>query len=150
PLSAGVYLSLARNRSYVLNTLGMAMMTFALGGLQFWAPKYLSSGPGDPSLKDVNLYLGIAVVLGGLVGTALGGWLANRLARRLPGAYFVVSGSGMLASAPFILVALLSRSPVVIFVSIGLGLTLAAFQFGPTNTINVNVVPPRIRAAGVA
>jgi MFS family permease len=150
PLSLGVYLALARNRSYVLNTLGMAMMTFALGGLQFWAPKYLSTGEGDLPLTEVNFYLGLVVVLSGLGGTLLGGWLADRLAPRLPGAYFLVSGAGMLLSAPFILTALLSRVPVVIFGGIGLGLTLAAFNFGPTNTINVNVVPPRIRAAGVA
>jgi MFS transporter, Spinster family, sphingosine-1-phosphate transporter len=150
PLSVGVYLTLARNRSYVLNTLGMAMMTFALGGLQFWAPKYLSLGQGDLPLKEVNFLLGMVVVLSGLIGTLLGGWLADRLAPRLPGAYFLVSGVGMLLSAPLILTALLSVQPVIIFGSIGIGLTLAVFNFGPTNTINVNVIPPRIRAAGIA
>jgi MFS family permease len=150
PLSAKVYWALAYNRSFVLNTLGMATMTFALGGLQSWAPTYLSAGEGSLPLDRVNFYLGVAVVLSGLIGTPLGGWLADRIARRWSGAYFLVSGFGMLASAPIIFVALASRNPILVFGGIGLGLTLAVFNFGPTNAINVNVVPPHIRAAGIA
>jgi len=152
PLSAKVYWSLASNRSFVLNTLGMAMMTFALGGLQSWAPTYLSAGEGSLPLDKVNSYLGVAVLLSALIGTPLGGWLADRILRRWhwSGAYFLVSGFGMLASAPIIFVALASRNPILVFGGIGLGLTLAVFNFGPTNAINVNVVPPQIRAAGIA
>ena len=45
PLRAADYLALVRNRSYVLVTFGIAMMSFALGGLQSWVAKYLSAGP---------------------------------------------------------------------------------------------------------
>src|SRR5207302_1682972 len=34
------YQILARTPSYVLNTAGMAFMTFALGGIGYWIPKY--------------------------------------------------------------------------------------------------------------
>src|SRR5262249_26174130 len=34
------YLILLKTPSYVLNTLGMTAMTFAMGGLAFWAPGY--------------------------------------------------------------------------------------------------------------
>jgi len=150
PLSAAAYWALARNRSYVLNTLGMAMMTFALGGLQFWAPRYLSAGPDDMDLTDVTFWLSVVLIISSLVGMPVGSWLADWLARRRPGGYFLVSSAGMFASAPFIVGALLSRDPYVIFGGICVGLTFATFQFGPTNTILVNAVSPRVRAAGFA
>jgi MFS family permease len=149
-VKVGDYLALARNRSYVLNTLGMALMSFALGGFQFWAPKYLSTGEGDLPLATVASWLGVVVVISSLVGTTAGGLLADVLSRRSGGAYFWVSGLGMLAAIPFLLLALLSRSYPVIFLGICAGLTFGVFNFGPSNTILVNVTRPHIRAAGVA
>src|SRR5262249_26969706 len=37
----GNYLVLARTPSYVLNTLGMTAMTFAVGGIATWMPTYI-------------------------------------------------------------------------------------------------------------
>jgi MFS family permease len=150
PLRAGEYLGLARNRSYVLATLGMAMMSFALGGLQFWVAKYLSVGPDDMSRKEVGSWLGIVIAASSIVGTTAGGLLGDWLARRSGGAYFLVSGIGMFLAVPFIVVALLSRSYPVIFLSMFAGLSFAVFNFGPSNTILVNVTRPHIRAAAVA
>jgi hypothetical protein len=56
----------------------------------------------------------------------------------------------MWAAVPFILIALLSTSYLVIFLAIGAGLTFAVFNFGPSNTILVTVTRPRIRAATIA
>src|SRR5206468_8154786 len=41
PRAAG-YLSLLRNRSYLLACAGMTAMTFAIGGISFWMPHYLA------------------------------------------------------------------------------------------------------------
>jgi len=56
----------------------------------------------------------------------------------------------MLASVPFIFVALVATSPAVIFGSLLVGLTLAFMNQGPCNTIIVNVTDPKIRAAAFA
>jgi hypothetical protein len=146
----GEYVGLLRNRSYVLNTLGMAMMSFALGGLQFWIAKYLSVGPGDMPRKDVTWWLGVVVAASSLVGTSSGGLLGDWLSKRTSGAYFLVSGLGMFAGVPFYLVALFSHSYPVIFVSIFISLSFGVFNFGPSNAILVNVTRPHIRAAAVA
>jgi hypothetical protein len=125
-------------------------MSFALGGLQFWVAKYLSSGEGAMTLKNVTEWLGIVLFLSSVVGTSAGGFLAELMSRRTEGAYFWVSGLGMWAAIPFILLALRSQSYLVIFLAIGAALTFAVFNFGPSNTILVNVTRPRIRAAAIA
>lgn len=153
PISPGVYAALARNRSYVFNTLAMAMMTFALGGLVLYTPKYLST-VGGMELKQANDWLGPVIALSGLIGTALGGWLGDWLAVRLRGAYFWMAGISSLAAVPFIAAAIVfcrtGAAPVLVFGSMGIGLTLVFFNTGPSNAIITNVTLPKIRAAAFA
>jgi MFS family permease len=149
PFSWRIYASLARNPSYVYNTLAMALFTFALGGLQVWGPDYFARVPGLEAI-DPNYWLGPVLVVSGLVGTAAGGWLADRLARHWPGAYFGLSGATMLAAVPIITPALLTNRLAVIIPCLLVGLTLCFVNFGPSNTILTNVSDPKIRAAAVA
>jgi MFS transporter, Spinster family, sphingosine-1-phosphate transporter len=149
PLTSKTYLQLFHNRSYVYNLLAMAMGTFALGGLQWWTPSFLETNRGIA--RDVaNYWLGVTIVISGLVGTLAGGWLGDWFTPRMRGAYFWVSGVGMFVSAPFIFLALRSGQPVVIYGSILIGLTLAFLNYGPSNSIIVNVSMPNIRAAAFA
>jgi hypothetical protein len=138
PLSWPIYAGLLRSRSYIYNLLAMAMLTFALGGLQVWTPKFLHTGDGAMSLRAADLGLGVSVVASGLIGTPLGAWLADRLAKRYRGAYFTMSGVSMIMAVPFILTALLAglhgQSPVVIFGSILIGLTLALLNYGAADS----------------
>jgi predicted MFS family arabinose efflux permease len=150
PLRAADYLALVRNRSYVLVTLGIAMMSFALGGLQSWVAKYLSAGPGAMPLEKVTALLGVVMVVSSIVGTTAGGLFADVLARRTAGAYFLVSGLGMLAAIPFTLLALFAGNYPLVFLAIGGTLTFGVFNFGPSNTVLVDVTRPRIRAAAIA
>jgi len=48
---------LGQNRSYVFNAFAMAAFTFALGGLQFWAPKFLVAEKGlayEGNIEDLK------------------------------------------------------------------------------------------------
>jgi MFS family permease len=149
PTSWGEYAALLRNRSYVLNTLGMAMLTFTLGGLQGWTPNFLAERRGM-EVDAANYHLGVVVLVSSLIGTPAGGLLADWLAARRRGAYFWVCGLSLLAAVPFILAALLILSPPVIFTFIFLGLVFAVMNYGPSNTIMVNVTAPRLRAGAIA
>ncbi|HVT26965.1 MAG TPA: MFS transporter, partial [Lacipirellulaceae bacterium] len=156
------YKQLLRIPSYFYNTAGMAAMTFATGGLAFWIPRYLvwrqvHAGLLDPTnaplrkaaLTDANWTFGLIVVISGLGATLSGGWLGDKLRHRRPGAYFLVSGYGMLIALPCFLAALIVPFPaawVLIFITC-CGLF---FNTGPTNTILANVTHPSIRAAGYA
>jgi MFS family permease len=142
------YLKLASNHSYLLNTLAMAAMTFAIGGISFWMPRYLSGARGLDPAKS-NMIFGGIVVVGGLAATLSGGWLGDRLRNRFAGSYFLVSGVGILLACPFLLAMLRTPFPAA------WGMIFAAvfflfFNTGPSNTALANVTHPSIRASAFA
>jgi len=142
------YLILLRTPSFVLCTLGMAAMTFAMGGIAFWMPYYLESRGGPPSSTKV---FGAMTALAGVVATLLGGFAGDKLRRRFPGSYFLVSGAAMLAGFPVFLAVLYLDVPFLwLWVLIFLTCFCLFFNTGPTNTIIANVTHPTIRAAGFA
>jgi MFS family permease len=143
------YLLLLKNRSYVLNTLGMTAMTFAMGGLGAWIPDYVHSYRGAGDLKSVNLIFGGIVVVSGLGATILGGLVGDWLRPRLSGSYFIVSGTAMLVGFPLFLGVLYVPFPFA-WVLIFLACFCLFFNTGPTNTILANVTHPSLRAPAFA
>jgi MFS family permease len=149
------YLALLKIPSYLIDTLGMTAMTFALGGLAYWMPAYLEQRavapvplPGLGSVDARSIFGGL-LALAGLTGTLAGGMAGDLLRRRCSGSYFLVSGAGMIAGFPLILLVLHTSFPWAwIF------LFLTAFclflNTGPSNTILANVTPPAIRASAFA
>jgi MFS transporter, Spinster family, sphingosine-1-phosphate transporter len=149
PFSWRLYASLARNPSYVYVTLGMAMFAFALGGLAIWGPAYFADVPGMEAINP-DYWIGFLLVLSGIAGTVLGGWLGDRLSRRWPGANFWLAGVTMMASVPIMAPAFLTNRLLIIIPCLLVGLTLSFMNIGPSNTILTNVSDPKIRAAAVA
>src|SRR5262249_26271848 len=141
------YMVFLRTPSYVLCTLGMTAMTFAIGGIAFWMPYFLETRPGAPAAS--TFIFGVVTVLAGLTGTLFGGFLGGRLRARYSGAYFLVSGVAMLLGFPIFLGVLATPFPwiwVVIFLTV----FCLFFNTGPTNTILANVTHPSTRAAAFA
>lgn len=145
--SLRTYLGFLRNRSYLLCTLGMTAMTFALGGIAFWMPYFLQSLPGAPAQS--TLIFGVITVLAGLTGTLAGGLAGDWLRRRTSGAYFLVSGAGMLVGCPIFLAALYAPFPGL-WLLLFAGVFCLFFNTGPSNTIIANVTPPHLRTAAFA
>ncbi|HEV7225088.1 MAG TPA: MFS transporter [Pirellulales bacterium] len=143
------YLTLLRSPSYVLNCAGMTAMTFALGGVSFWMPKYIHLYRGEPDLGRVNLIFGALTVVSGISATLLGGLTGDRLSARWPGAYFLVSGAGMLLGFPCFLMVLVAPFPWA-WGWIFLAEFCLFFNTGPTNTILANVTHPSVRGTAYA
>jgi len=140
---------LVRNRSLLYTTLGLSAMTFALGGMAYWFPMFFARERGLP-LERANTIFGGITVAAGLVGTFLGGWLGDRLLRRTPRAYLLVSGWGMILAVPATVVALTSRNPSVYLPAVFLAEVLVFLNTGPANAVLVNVVLPEVRATAIA
>lgn len=140
---------LLRSPAWRINTAGTTLMTFAIGGLGAWMPTYLERAHGV-STGEAGTSFGAVTVLGGLVGTLLGGWLGDRAQARSAGGYFRVSGLGLLLGAP--LVVLLSSMPTLgTTLAVGFAAELLLFlNTGPLNAALVACVPATMRARAVA
>jgi MFS family permease len=143
------YLALFRNRSYLLNTAGMTAYTYAIGGLSFWMPTFLH-GERAIDLGTATFRFGLVTVLTGILGTLGGGALADRLGRRIRGAYFLVCGLSMLAAFPAFYLAISSGSPTVYWPALVLAELALFVNTGPSNTIIANVTAPRLRTGAYA
>lgn len=143
------YRKLFHNPSYVLNTLGMTCLTFALGGIAVWMPYYLIEFRKLGSHEEVNTLFGLIVVVSGLVATILGGLAGDWLRKYFSGSYFLVSGIAMLLAFPlFVAVVYVPKEwlwSLIFFACFSL-----FFNTGPTNTILANVTHPSLRAPAFA
>jgi len=143
------YLQLLSNRSFVTNTLAMAAMTFALGGLAQWVPTFLYR-VHSLSVGEGNTLFGTITVLSGISGTLSGGWLGDRLQRGSVKGYLLVSGCGFLAGAPVAAYALLTPSVTACLTAIFFAEFLLFLNTSPLNTVIVNVTRPSMRAMAFA
>jgi MFS family permease len=143
------YLVLLRTPSYLLDTAGMAAMTFAIGGISYWMPRWVAQTRHAGELGRVNLIFGAITVATGLSATLLGGMAGDRLRNRFPGSYFLVSGVGILLCCPFILLMLWTPFPLA-WVWVFLAEFCLFFNTGPSNAILANVTHPAIRATAFA
>jgi MFS family permease len=143
------YRDLMVNSSYTYSVLGMAAYTFAIGGLAFWFPKFLTVTRQFPEIWG-KVYLGITTALAAIVGMVIGGWVADRLAQRDPRALFLVPGVAMLASLPFLLLAMLAKQWQLIYLGIFMGEALMFINTGPCTAIIANVIAPNMRAVALA
>jgi len=69
------------SRQYRRALLGYCAYTAAIGGFSFWAPTFLSDTFGI-ALAKANFRFGLLTVLGGAIGTFLGGSLADRMQKK--------------------------------------------------------------------
>ena len=138
---------LAHNGAFWAATLGMAMMTFALGGISVFLPKFLSQYRGM-SLDRSNLLLGASIGANGIVATLFGGWLGDRLLRRTEAGYYLVSGVSMALGIPAMAVALyIPGRPMMPGIVIAEFLLLVST--GPLNAAVVDSVSATIRSSAI-
>jgi MFS family permease len=147
-IERGTMLGLLRNKAFWTVSLGMAMMTFAVGGMQVWMPTFLTRVRGVP-LDRANLIFGGMTVVAGTVATLFGGWVGDRLLRRTPAAYQLVSATGMLLSIPAVVGAIYLTGSVM-YVCILLGEFFILLNTAPLNAALVNSVAAPIRATAIA
>ena len=143
------YLALFRIRSYVLNCLGMAAMTFAIGGISHWMPTYVCQfrhGGGD---AEVGTIFGAITAFTGVTATLLGGIAGDALRHRIRGAYFLVSAGGLILCFPFFIAMFFVPFPWA-WIFVFLAEFCLFFNTGPSNTALANVAHPSVRSTAFA
>jgi MFS family permease len=99
---------------------------------------------------QAGLFSGVVIVLAGVGGTLLGGYIADVLNRRYPGARVLVCGIGLLLSAPSFAIAVSYRNLGIFTVFFVLTTLLITLYTGPSTAATQDVVPSALRASAVA
>jgi multidrug resistance protein len=141
-------LGLVRNPAFLTSTLGMAAMTFSLGGIQVWMPQFLYS-ERHYTLEAANLMFGLIIVGDGVVASLVGGWLGDYLLRRTKSAYYLVSAATMAMGVPVMIVALFVTGRTMI-PAIAVAAFFLLFNTAPLNAAVINSVDAHIRATALA
>jgi MFS family permease len=140
--------SLVRNPAFLTATLGMAMMTFALGGLQVWFPTFLHR-VHNYTLTQANILFGASTIVNGIVASLAGGWISDWLLKRTKSAHYLVSAVSLVLGIPAMCLAIFGSGNVMIA-----GMFAAEFflllNTGPLNAAIINSVGPHIRAMALA
>lgn len=144
----GTIFGLARNPAFLTATLGMAAMTFSLGGIQVWMPQFLYS-ERHYTLEAANLWFGIIIVIDGILSALAGGWLGDYLLKRMKSTYYLVSAASMLLGIPVMIVALFTKGPLMM-PAIGVAAFFLLFNTAPLNAAVINSVGAHIRVTALA
>ena len=129
--------------------LGYGMVTFALGGLAFWMPRYLEVAKGL-SLSQANLLLFGSVTVAGGLGTLAGGFLGDRLLTYTLGAPLWVSGLGIVLALPLAALAIFAATPALYIPALAGAIFLLFLNPGVLTAVVVSVAGPWRRAQAVA
>ncbi len=136
------------NRAFWSATMGLAMYTFAVGGLQIWIPTFLNRIRGVPVDVAGEVFGGI-VLFNGIIAVMIGGWIGDRMLKRHHGAYYTFSGLAMFIAVPFMVLAIYISGPAM-FPVIFAAVFVLLVGTGPTNAALVNSVGAGIRSTALA
>ncbi|HEX6110476.1 MAG TPA: MFS transporter [Ktedonobacteraceae bacterium] len=142
---------LLRIKTLVVLIIMQVFAFFVLGVNVVFLPTYLQQGDiFGLSSGQAGLFSGAVIVLAGLVGTVLGGYMADWLNRRHQGARVLVCGIGFLLSAPAFLLAITTHNLQVFSVFFIITTILLTLYTGPSTAATQDVVPAILRASAVA
>jgi MFS transporter, Spinster family, sphingosine-1-phosphate transporter len=88
-----------RNPAFLTATFGLAMLTFAMGGISWWMPEFLRRFAGM-SMGTASLTVGATTVIDGIAGTLVGGWIAHVWLRRNHRALYLLSAWSVALTLP--------------------------------------------------
>jgi len=159
---------LAKVPLYVRGVLGYSAYTAAVGAFSYWAPKFIINRYGL-DVGKANLIFGALTVVGGAVGTAIGGTWADRQSKAVDATRAATGGvdvsldekrrvngllricaTGSLIAAPLAVVAFLAPTATIFFIAVFLCEIALFLSTSPINGVVLRSVPTALRAAAMA
>jgi MFS family permease len=141
------YVDLMVNSSYTYSVFGITFSSFALAGLLYWAPTFLTVAKGFAKAQ-ADSRLGLTFLGAAILGTAAGGWLAAWSSKVKVRALFVGPGLAMVGAIGCALAAIYGRNVPWIFGGLFLAEFAIFLNVVPCYTILASVVMPNMRAVG--
>jgi predicted MFS family arabinose efflux permease len=139
---------LAHNPAFWAATLGLAMWTFAVGGISTFLPTFFVRF-GSMSVAKAGTLSGGLTVIDGLLGTVVGGWIGQLWMRRNHRALYLLSAWGSILAIPFVALVLFGP-PSMLFPGAFAAEFFLFLGTGPLNAAIVNSVAAPIRATAIS
>lgn len=140
-----VFATLLTKPSFWLLCLGAACSSMMGYGLFFWLPSFFVRSFGI-SLLAASLGYGAILLVGGLFGIWMGGFLSDRLARRSKAAYALVPAAAFIGTLPFYAVGISSEILWVALLLMLIPTALGLVWLGPVTAAVQGLVPHAMRS----
>ena len=135
--------------SFWLLSFGAASGSILGYGLIFWLPSFFNRSFGL-AIEQVGWFYGSIVLVGGALGTWLGGWFGDRIGSSRPGAYALIPAVCFLITAPTFALGLFAPNLWLAWLLFTFGQMLALAWLGPVITAVQHIVLPSMRATASA
>ena len=140
---------LLRLPNYVLVVLGYTAYTFALGAFALWGPAFLSRVHRVPEAQAATFF-GAVLVVAGLLGTLIGGFIATAWQKKNRAGYALMLGLSVLLAAPVATLAFMLEDRTASMSCLAGAMFLLFLSTGPVNTLILETVPVNLRASAMA
>jgi len=121
---------------------------FTIGGTSFWLPSYFVD-TFQLTVGRAGVISGAVLVGSGLIGTIVGGLLADFMHRRFPGGRLFVAALSFLIGGPLVLLAFFIHNLVLFIAVFALAATSLNFCTGPLNAVIQDIIVPARRATAI-
>ena len=143
------FTSLFRIGDFVLVVLGLTAYTFAIGAFGAWGPTFLNRVHGM-ELSFADHFFGGVLVVGGLLGTLIGGFAATAWRRKARAGYALLLTLAAFLTLLSATVAFLNIGLTASMVFLGMAIFLSFLPTGPQVTLQIESVPAHLRASAMA
>ena len=142
-------LNLFKQKKFMLAVWGYTAYTFAMGAFATWGPTFFVRSHGI-TLTQADNYFGTMIVVTGLLGTFLGGYIASVWQKRHPAGYSLTMGISVALAVPLTIMAFTIHDRSTSQACLAAGMFLLWFCTGPVNTLILDVVPVNLHASAMA
>ena len=141
PRFADIARTLSRKPSFWLLAFGAATSSMLGYGLAFWLPSLLQRSFGL-DLVQTSHFIGAMLLIGGVSGMLLGGWLGDRLGNRDRAFLAYVPAAAFVIGVPLFAAGIYSKSAGVAFLLLVIPQAMAYIWLGPViSAVQLLVVP---------
>jgi MFS family permease len=123
-------------------------ITFASVSLLTWAIDFAVNYK-DFSLREASVSLALVALLSLVSGVLMGGWIADRLQKRLAYGRIIAVAAAFLLAAPFLLLAIQSEEKQVVVMGLFVAFFFMSWYHGPVTAVLHDMMPRRAHATSV-
>jgi MFS family permease len=140
---------LRTTRSLRWHFAGMAIIGFSVNAYAVWLPTFLVR-VREMSVEASGTITGVSAIIAGLLGTFLGGIVADRWMKKRQDARMRILVVRSLLVIPFLIAMFFVAEPLLLIPLIVIGSSVSSLWFGPAAAVVHDLVRPELRSLAVA